>query len=122
MTKIMMNKKGVVLIIVLTTVLIAAILANVILGFILSHYRFTHHQSSRIQAYYASLAGMNLAQEKLRIGAWTTTPAGQPYTLCSSGCTVNDPDMRYKVTITISAPVNGLRTLGLKTTYTYTLN
>jgi len=119
MTKIMMNKKGVVLIIVLTTVLIAAILANVILGFILSHYRFTHHQSSRIQAYYASLAGMNLAQEKLRTGAWTTGT----YTLCSSGCTVNDPDMRYKVTITISAPgANGLRTLGLKTTYTYTLN
>jgi len=112
-----MRNKGVVLVIVLATILIAAILANIILGFILSHYRFTYHQTSRLQAYYTSLAGMNLARDKLRTGTWTTGT----YTLCSSGCTVNDPDITNTVTITISDPAaSGLRTLALKTTYTYT--
>jgi Tfp pilus assembly protein PilX len=120
MLKSIRDKKGVVLIIVLATVLIAAILANTILSFILSHYRFTHHQSSRIRAYYVSMAAMNLAQEKLRMSgaeAWTTGT----YTLCKSGCTVNDSDIPYTVTIKISDPdAKGIRTVKLTTNYTYT--
>ena len=65
------KKKGVVLLIVLGTLLVVVILANVILNIILSQSRLTHHQVSRIQAYYAAQAGMNLALENLRVGAWT---------------------------------------------------
>lgn len=105
---------------VLGTVLIAVVLTNIILGFILSHYRFTYHQTSRVKAYYAGLAGMNLARENLRTGAWGTGT----YHLCKSGCTspdVNDSDIPYKVTITIGAPdVKGIRPIKLSTNYTYT--
>lgn len=112
-----MNKRGVILIIVLVTVLIAAILANIILSFILSHYRVTYHQSSRVQAYYASLAGVNLARENLRKGTWTSGT----YTLCKSGCTVNDNDIPYKVTINIGNPdAKCIRTIKLTAAYTYT--
>lgn len=117
-----MHKKGAVLFMVLGTVLIAVILANIILGFILSHYRFTYHQTSRVKAYYAALAGMNLARENLRTGAWETGT----YTLCKSNCDVNDSDIPYNVTITISDPnpvgTNpvGIRPIKITTNYTYT--
>ena len=115
------KRKGVVLFIVLGTLLVVVILAAVILSLILSHSRLTLHQTSRIQAYSAALAGMNLARENLRNGTWTTTPLGSPYTLCKSGCTVNDADMPYKVTIEISAPdTKSIRTIKLTTAYTYT--
>lgn len=116
MFRLCQNKKGVVLYMVLATLLIVVILANVVLGIILSQSRFTHHQVSRIQAYYASLAGMNLAREQLRTGAWGTGS----YTLCKSGCTVNDSDIPYTVNINISNPdAQGIRTITLATNYTY---
>ena len=65
------HKKGVVLFIVLGMLLVVASLATVILSLILSHSRLTHHQTSRIQAYYASMAGINYGLEKLRTGSWT---------------------------------------------------
>lgn len=55
---------------VLGTLLVVVILANVILSTILSQSRLTHHQISRIQAYYAAMAGMNYALEQLRLGNW----------------------------------------------------
>ncbi len=69
---------------VLGTILIIVVLANVILSIILSQTRLTHHQISRIQAYYAALGGMNYALDMLRrgpaAGGWDTAscPAGSP--------------------------------------------
>lgn len=114
------NKRGIVLVIVLGTLLVVVSLATVILSLILSHARLTHHQTSRIQAYYAAQAGMNLARENLRNGTWTTGS----YTLCKSGCTVNDSDIPYSVAINIGAlgtSIDGVgRRITLTTTYTYT--
>lgn len=113
-----MNKKGIVLFIVLATIMVVVVLANVIMGIISSQARLTHHQVTRMQAYYAAQAGMNLAMENLRTGTWTTGT----YSLCSAGCTVNDPNIPYRVDITISAPDpnTGIRNVSITTTYTYT--
>ncbi len=62
------HKKGIVLFLVLGTLLVVVSLAAVMLSLILSHARLTYHQTSRIQAYYAAMAGTNYALEKLRIG------------------------------------------------------
>lgn len=70
MSGIRFDRRGVVLLIVLGTLLVVASLATVILSLILSQRRLTHHQTSRIQAYYASMAGMNYALEQLRTKTW----------------------------------------------------
>jgi len=81
------DKKGIVLLIVIGTVFIVIFLANVVLNIITSHSRLTHHQVSRIQAYYASMAGVNYALERLRVGTWNTgscpdaTPCTVPFDL-----------------------------------------
>lgn len=67
------DKKGIVLLIVIGTVFIVIFLANVVLSIITSQSRLTHHQVSRIQAYYASMAGVNYALERLRVGTWNAT-------------------------------------------------
>ena len=54
--------------IVLATLMVVIILATVILSIMSSQSRLTHHEVSRIQAYYAALAGMNLAYDMLRVG------------------------------------------------------
>lgn len=64
------KKKGVALFLTLAVVMIAVILIGIILGIMLNHLRLTQHQVGRIQAYYASFAGMNLALENLRTGVW----------------------------------------------------
>jgi Tfp pilus assembly protein PilX len=66
-----LNKKGVVLFIVIGVVMVVAWLSIVTLRIISSQSRLTHHQLSRIRAYYADKAGMNLAFDQLRTGAWT---------------------------------------------------
>ena len=73
MIRTIFKRKGAVLFIVLGTILIVMILANIILNIMLSQSRLTQHQVSRIQAYYASLAGMNYALEEIRINElnWT---------------------------------------------------
>jgi Tfp pilus assembly protein PilX len=81
------DKKGVVLLIVIGTVFIVIFLANVVLNIITSHSRLTHHQVSRIQAYYASMAGINYALEQLRTGTWK---AG---TDCSTLATACSPEL-----------------------------
>ena len=114
------DKKGAMLFIVLATLLVVATLANGILTFVLSHYRHTHHQVTRIQAYYAAMAGMVLAMDNLRSGSWTTGT----YQLCKSGCVapnVNDADIPYNVTMAISAPnASNIRTINISANYTYT--
>lgn len=80
MLKDIQAKKGILLFMVLGMILIIVILAIVILNIISSQSRFTHHQVSRIQAYYAAQAGMNLAIERLRTGVWVSG------TDCVAGC------------------------------------
>lgn len=86
---------------VLSILVVTVILANIILAIISSQSRLTHHQVSRIQAYYAAQAGMNLAMEQLRTGAWIP---GAAYALCPAagpGCTFVDPNIPYQVNINI---------------------
>jgi Tfp pilus assembly protein PilX len=111
MLKLKSAKRGVALFIVLGTILIVVILANVVLSIILSHSRLTHHQISRIRAHYAGLAGMNYALEQLRTGTWTW-----PNDYCIGNITaghcvgfppanfVNDQNMPYEVRINIQPP------------------
>lgn len=76
------GQKGVVLLLVLGTLLVVIILANVVLSIVSSQSRLTHHQVSRIQAYYASQAAVNYALEKLRLGSdgnWKVLTASSPY-------------------------------------------
>jgi Tfp pilus assembly protein PilX len=88
---------------VLVTLLIVVVLANVVLTIMSSQSRLTHHQVSRIQAYYAALAGVNYAVEMLRSGSDTTNwpmpaaDASYSKTLCRSGCDINDTDLPLSV-------------------------
>ncbi|MEW6100672.1 MAG: hypothetical protein AB1481_00040 [Candidatus Omnitrophota bacterium] len=109
MNKASTNNKGIILFIVLATLLIMVLLANLILGLVSSQARLTHHQVSRIQAYYAARAGATLAIDMLRRGDATWIPAvGGPSVikrLCRTGCDVNDLDLPgsiSEVEITIS--------------------
>ena len=129
MFKIRFKKKGVVLLVVLGMLLVVVSLVTVILSLILSHARLTHHQTSRIQAYYAAMAGINYGLEKLRLGNDPNWPATTTYTryLCRSGCSGpgddNDwdiPSSIQQVVITVGTPISGTRPISAKAIYTYT--
>lgn len=120
---------------VLGTILVVTILANVIMGLMLSQSRFTHHQVSRIQAYYACVAAMNYVLEQLRlgVGGWTPNPpSGALKYFCLNGCVdpvvptfpiLNDADIPYNVQVTIypqESGTNRTTRLDIKTDYTYT--
>ncbi len=112
MFKVRINRKGVVLFIVLGVVLITATLAAVVINLVLSHYRLTHHQSSRIQAYYASMAGVNYAIEQLRTGAWapgTNCPAPECLvrSVTSCACTMSFAVNDFKPSVLVRPP-NGV--------------
>jgi Tfp pilus assembly protein PilX len=78
--------KGVALVLVLATILVAVILGTAIIKLMSSQARLTHHQLSRIQAYYASQAAINYAREKLRTGAWVPgTDCNTTTSLCNAG-------------------------------------
>jgi Tfp pilus assembly protein PilX len=77
--------RGVALLVVIVTILVLVILANIIINYMLSQSRLTHHNVSRIQAYYASMAGVNLAYDKLRRNndaAWPRPAAAASYVRC----------------------------------------
>lgn len=84
MFKFSRDEKGIALFMVLGTILIIVILANVMLTMISSQGRLTHHQVSRIQAYYAAQAGVNYAYESLRVGTWNAASCPAP-----NGCRVS---------------------------------
>ncbi len=84
------DKKGIALFMVLGTILIVVVLANVMLAMISSHGRLTHHQVSRIQAYYAAQAGVNYAYESLRVGAWDSSDCPAP-----NGCLLSALDPNF---------------------------
>ncbi len=85
------HKKGIVLFLVLGTLLVVVSLAALMLSLILSHARLTYHQTSRIQAYYAAMAGINYGLEKLRTGTWVpgTIPTGCSGSSTSYTCTMS---------------------------------
>jgi len=135
------NKRGVVLFIVLGVVLVGVILAAVILSIVSSQSRLTHHQVSRIKAYYAAKGIMNYANEKLRKGDWVpSSTAGTFKYAChsSDGTCIDavtedydipyDNDLGYKVQVKIfpintadNAQLTGKVTqIEIKTNYTYT--
>lgn len=133
-----MNKKAVAIFLVLGTLFVAFVLAAVITNIISSQGRLTHHQVSRIQAYYAGLAGMNFAIEKLRTGAWDVPASStiEIHKICqTSACAgydaakdIVDADIPYTVTITLyplgeapgSAVINGTAGISISVDYAYT--
>ncbi|MCX5710326.1 MAG: hypothetical protein NT088_06385 [Candidatus Omnitrophica bacterium] len=132
----MKNNKGIVLFIVLGTILVIIVLANILLGLITSQSRITHHQVSRIQAFYAAQAGLNYAREMLRIDNpnWKPSPDDAAHTVtnylcrdCSglpSGSTVSEPKLPpavKSVEIQISGLGSGLNGVGrqIKATVNY---
>ncbi|MFH0762392.1 MAG: hypothetical protein V1925_00695 [Candidatus Omnitrophota bacterium] len=131
MQKIAANKKGVALLLVFAIIIVVVILANVALRLILNQSRLTHHQVSRIRAYYASLAGMNLALEKIRLGEWIIPDLnGATRFGCINNCIdtsatyplVLDPDIPYNVQVAIypkESGANNTAKLEIKTDYTY---
>ncbi len=112
------KQSGMVLFLVLCLIIIAAVLSGIILNITLSHFELTRHKVQRIKAYYAALAGMNLALEQLRTGAWTN----DTYTLCPSGsCTYIDTTIPYPVTINITSTDAVNKTVNITVDYTSSL-
>ncbi|TAM41244.1 hypothetical protein EPN54_02070 [bacterium] len=129
------GRKGVALFIVLGVMMVVVVLGVVILRIVTSNSRLTHHQISRIRAYYACKAGMNLAFDRLRRGTWTlpASPTGVNY-YCINGkvdaaitclATINDTTiLPYNVQIGIYPPnsgVNQTTKVQIKTSFTYAL-
>jgi len=67
----MSKRKSAALVLVLFVLFSVLVVAHIALIFFSSQSRLSHHQVSRIQAYYAGMAGINYAFEQLRIGSWT---------------------------------------------------
>jgi len=121
-----MNKKGIILVLVLGVILVVVIVSMVIISVMLSQTRLTKHQVDRTKAKYAAQAGINYALEMLRIGpAAGGWDYNHNYTLCnntSAGCSLNNSDLPYKVNITIGSATgcNGLACVNATVNYTYT--
>jgi len=125
------GRKGVILFLVMGTIMVVAVLSIVILRIIASQSRLTHHKVSRIRAYYASKAGMNLAISKLQNGAWTQEDSTIKYycingnvdngVVCSD--TAADNKIPYNVQIAIypkdQPGINGTIKIDVKTDYAY---
>ncbi len=114
------HPKGIAIFLVLLVILTVVVIANIVIILISSQQRFIHHEVSRIRAYYAAQAGINYAIEQLRRGQWSTGT----YSLCSSGCTINDIDLppSYRVSIIIGAVGSGIdntREIRAIANYTY---
>ena len=58
------------------SIVIALILSNVIVNILLSGGRLSGHELYRLQAKYASMAGINWGYENLRSGNWSRPAAG----------------------------------------------
>jgi Tfp pilus assembly protein PilX len=132
MTKACPGKKGVALFITLAAVAIVIILANIVINIMSNQGRLTHHQVSRIKAYYAAQAGMVYTLEMIKNGVWTVDPANTRYA-CHRSCIDSvsptftiptDPDIPYNVQVTIyplgTGGVSGTTRIDVKTDYTYT--
>ncbi len=91
MPRLKSKEEGLAIFMVLSILLVVTVLVNVILAIISSQARFTHHQVSRIKAFYATQAGVNYALEKLRRGDWTYSSVNScPKT---APCEIPDSDL-----------------------------
>lgn len=79
------NKKGILFVMVLAAVIVALTLGAIFLTFFTSESKVTHHQLSRIQAYYVAMAGVNYAFERIWNGSWQPSTCPSP-----TGCVIND--------------------------------
>lgn len=83
---------------VLAILMVIVALANVVLSTMLNQSKLTHHQVTRIQAYYAALGYANYTYQKLFLNddpvGW---PAAFTKTFCRSGCDVNDQDLPFGI-------------------------
>lgn len=120
------NQRGVALLMVLTTILVVVILANIILNMALSQTRFTRHQISRVQAYYAAQAGINIALENLRNGTWVAGVnclAANPCPVVFPAGSFNPASVAanggVQIVITPGTGIAGTATVSATTTYTY---
>ncbi len=111
MSNLFSNKKGIILYMVLGTILVVFVLANVISIIVITQTRFTEHQFNRVRAYYSALAGITFARHMLSLGVadWTPPAATQPKiikTICpgASGCDINNSGLAYAVTVQIYHP------------------
>jgi len=103
------NKKGIALIIVIGLLFVVSSLTVVILSIILTNSRLTYHQTGRIQAYYAAMAGVNYGLEKLRIGSWVvgTKPAECSGSPAAYTCTTLFDDGDFNPPVLVN-PTNGV--------------
>jgi len=92
MSRFSINKSGIALLMVLAIILLVMALAQGVLSIILNQSRITHHKVSRIQAYYAALAGAKLAFERLRTGVWNANS-------CSNNVPCLHPDLAFPISI-----------------------
>ena len=131
MFKLRKGNKGLTVVLVLMTIFLVVLLANILLIVITSQSRLTHHKVSRIRAYYAAMAGINLAIDNLRRNTWQVN---RNYCInCTSGIPpadrVNDNTLPYVVMINIGAvgadppgpaqAIPGVAPITVKATYTY---
>lgn len=92
-------KKGYLLFVVLSTIIIVSLFAGILLSMMVSQGRLTKHVTSRIQAYYAARGALYYAYEKLRTNDPVWTPADVTVNFCTfaAGCpgpnNVIDPDI-----------------------------
>jgi len=103
------NNKGIALLAVLVILLVVATLADAIMFIMLNQSRLTLHKMNRTRAYYAAMAGINLAYENLRTNSWLYNTnycinySGNPPVIPAAN-TVPDPAIPYEVRITIGSP------------------
>jgi Tfp pilus assembly protein PilX len=101
----MLNKRanrGMLLFIVIGIILIVVVLSTALLRVVSNHKRLTHHQVSRIQAFYAAKAGVMYALDKLRRNDDACWPASGTidrimYPSGATGCNFNEPALPSSV-------------------------
>lgn len=131
MFKRILYKKGVALYMVIASILIAMVFAAVILNLVLSQSRLSIHSTSRIQAYYAALAGANYAFDMLRTGVWPSSGPYGNHAMCQSlasppagcSCDIEEPNLPNTISC-VDIGINGVTgpggTLRIQTTVVYT--
>ncbi|MDD4907743.1 MAG: hypothetical protein PHJ00_01615 [Candidatus Omnitrophica bacterium] len=119
-----MNHKGVALALVLLVILVVVILCNVALSIMNSQNRLTHHQVSRLRAYYASQGAMNLAFERLRANNTASFSLCPTVAACNTpgpplgGNAVIDADIPFRVDVTVGAAGSSIDGIGRQLTIT----
>jgi len=137
MLKIIANKKGVAVYLVMSMIIAVVIIAGAVMNIMLNQSRRTQHSVGRIQAYYASQAGLFYAMEKMRQGSWVAgsdcLPTSVP--LCSYTFAADDfypPSIDGNQVFiiirkngtsgcnssSVPPPPNGSNCISVKTTYT----